>query len=169
MFINIDFFKLTTFNIKYEPYAVYNRLIAPWCDERFNGYGRNKAACWFEMYLSGIDIWVLPNDFVIHQRHPYPEEERRMERLYNRDLYEHYREEVCERYRQRASTISSKRFSKVGCEEDLGINRYRRKPHRNHHDHRDGYEHHHHKDNQDEEKDSEVDETIRKQNSTEKM
>lgn len=49
------------------------------CDERFVGYGSNKAACLYEIYLSGAEFWVLPNDFLIHQRHPYPENDRRVE------------------------------------------------------------------------------------------
>lgn len=49
------------------------------CDERFVGYGSNKAACLYEIYLSGAEFWVLPYDFLIHQRHPYPENDRRVE------------------------------------------------------------------------------------------
>ncbi len=43
------------------------------------GYGANKAACLYEIYLSGAQFWVLPEDFLIHQRHPYPENDRRVE------------------------------------------------------------------------------------------
>lgn len=49
------------------------------CDERFNGYGGNKAACLFEMYLSGVSFYVLSDHFLIHQSHPYEEEARRSE------------------------------------------------------------------------------------------
>lgn len=49
------------------------------CDERFIGYGANKAACLYELYLSGIDYWVLPDDFLIHQTHFYPESARKKE------------------------------------------------------------------------------------------
>lgn len=38
------------------------------CDERFVGYGGNKAACLFELYISGVSFYVLVDDFLIHQR-----------------------------------------------------------------------------------------------------
>lgn len=49
------------------------------CDERFVGYGGNKAACLFGIYVSGIDFYVLPDDFLIHQSHAYAEETRKNE------------------------------------------------------------------------------------------
>ena len=49
------------------------------CDERFTGYGANKAACLFEMYLSGVSFYVLSDHFLIHQSHKYEEEARREE------------------------------------------------------------------------------------------
>ena len=49
------------------------------CDERFTGYGGNKAACLFEMYLSGISFHVLSDHFLIHQSHLYEEEARKSE------------------------------------------------------------------------------------------
>lgn len=49
------------------------------CDERFVGYGGNKAACLFEMYLSGVSFYVLSDDFLVHQSHKYDEEARKLE------------------------------------------------------------------------------------------
>ena len=49
------------------------------CDERFTGYGGNKAACLFEMYLSGISFYVLSDHFLVHQSHAYEEEARKSE------------------------------------------------------------------------------------------
>lgn len=68
------------------------------CDERFIGYGGNKAACLFELYLSGVSFYVLPDDFLIHQSHAYAEKARKHERRYNRKLYTDFREELCFRY-----------------------------------------------------------------------
>ena len=53
--------------------------VAGRCDERFAGYGGNKAACLFEMYLSGVSYYVLSDHFLIHQSHKYEEEARREE------------------------------------------------------------------------------------------
>jgi|SRR5712671_6699275 len=82
------------------------------CDERFTGYGANKAACLFEMYLSGVSFYVLSDHFLIHQSHAYEEEARRTEvsipplflivtnilakkRKYNRRLHSDFKEEAC--------------------------------------------------------------------------
>ncbi|CAO3601018.1 unnamed protein product [Absidia cylindrospora] len=91
-------YTVTEYDFSYEPYIIYNKQSTPWCDERFIGYGANKAACLFEIYLSGIDYVVLPDDFLIHQTHKYPENTRRKERQYNRKLYSNFREELCLRY-----------------------------------------------------------------------
>jgi hypothetical protein len=91
-------YRVNTYQFSYEPYIIYKKDGTPWCDERFIGYGSNKAACLYEIYVSGIDYWVLPNDFLIHQTHDYPEVTRTKERRYNRNLYETFREEVCLRY-----------------------------------------------------------------------
>ncbi|KAK4519358.1 putative PHD type zinc finger protein with BAH domain-containing protein [Mucor velutinosus] len=86
------------YNFSYEPYVIFKRQGSPWCDERFIGYGANKAACLYEIYISGIDYYVLPNDFIIHQSHDYPEATRKRERLFNRKVYANFREELCLRY-----------------------------------------------------------------------
>ncbi|GJJ71402.1 hypothetical protein EMPS_03752 [Entomortierella parvispora] len=91
-------YKVMAYQHSYEPYVILKKEGTPWCDERFVGYGANKAACLFEIYISGIDYWVLPQDFVIHQSHPYKEETRKQERKYNRKLYQNFQEEACFRY-----------------------------------------------------------------------
>jgi hypothetical protein len=91
-------YRVSTYQYSYEPYIIYKKEGTPWCDERFIGYGSNKAACLFEIYISGVDYWVLPNDFLIHQTHHYPEDTRTKERRYNRNLYDSFREELCLRY-----------------------------------------------------------------------
>lgn len=72
-------YKVTEYNFSYEPYVIFKKQGSPWCDERFIGYGANKAACLYEIYLSGIDYYVLPDDFLIHQSHHYPESTRKKE------------------------------------------------------------------------------------------
>ncbi|ORZ21928.1 glycosyl-transferase for dystroglycan-domain-containing protein [Lobosporangium transversale] len=94
-------YKVTEYQHSYEPYVILKKEGTPWCDERFVGYGANKAACLFEIYISGIDYYVLPHDFLIHQSHPYKEETRKQERKYNRKLYQNFQEEVCFRYAMR--------------------------------------------------------------------
>jgi glycosyltransferase-like protein LARGE len=74
-----DPYRVEEYNYSYEPYVIYKKEGSPWCDERFVGYGANKAACLYEIYLAGIDYWVLPDDFLIHQTHHYPEDTRAKE------------------------------------------------------------------------------------------
>lgn len=98
----------------YEPYVVYKKENTPFCDERFIGYGANKAACIYELYLSGVSFYVLPQDFLIHQSHAYAEKTRHHERRFNRKLYSDFREEVCFRYLNE--------FLKLGLMYDKGQN-----------------------------------------------
>ncbi|KAK2463150.1 hypothetical protein APHAL10511_004805 [Amanita phalloides] len=91
-------YKVTRYQPAYEPYIIFKKEGPPWCDERFVGYGGNKAACLFEMYMSGISFYVLADHFIIHQNHLYEEMVRKSERKYNRKVYQDFKEEVCLRY-----------------------------------------------------------------------
>lgn len=91
-------YKVEHYQSAYEPYVITSKGVS-WCvyklllrdrvpslypisvrcDERFAGYGGNKAACLFEMYLSGVSFYVLSDHFLIHQSHKYEEEARREE------------------------------------------------------------------------------------------
>jgi glycosyltransferase-like protein LARGE len=78
-----DMYPVTNYEYSYEPYVIYKKEQTPWCDERFIGYGANKAACLFEIFISGIDYYVLPNDFLIHQSHKYANHDRTREVTHN--------------------------------------------------------------------------------------
>jgi len=93
-----EVYKVDRYQSAYEPYVVFKKEGPPWCDERFVGYGGNKAACLFEMYLSGISYYVLADHFIIHQNHLYEETARRNERKFNRKVYTDFKEEACIRY-----------------------------------------------------------------------
>ncbi|KAL0955971.1 hypothetical protein HGRIS_002153 [Hohenbuehelia grisea] len=93
-----EVYKVTQYQSAYEPYVVFRKDGPPWCDERFVGYGGNKAACLFEMYLSGVSFYVLADHFIIHQNHLYEETARKNERKYNRKIYSDFKEETCLRY-----------------------------------------------------------------------
>ncbi|TFK74028.1 hypothetical protein BDN72DRAFT_121330 [Pluteus cervinus] len=93
-----DIYKVTTYQSNYEPYVIFKKEGPPWCDERFIGYGGNKAACLFEMYLSGVSFYVLADHFIVHQNHLYEEQARKHERAYNRKVWIEFQEETCLRY-----------------------------------------------------------------------
>jgi glycosyltransferase-like protein LARGE len=39
-------YKVTKYQHSYEPYVILKNKGTPWCDERFVGYGANKAVSW---------------------------------------------------------------------------------------------------------------------------
>ncbi|KAH9485472.1 LARGE xylosyl- and glucuronyltransferase 2 [Psilocybe cubensis] len=93
-----EVYKVTRYQSAYEPYVIFKKDGPPWCDERFVGYGGNKAACLFEMYLAGVSFYVLADHFIVHQNHLYEENARKNERRRNRKLYADFKEESCLRY-----------------------------------------------------------------------
>ncbi|PPQ88458.1 hypothetical protein CVT25_011584 [Psilocybe cyanescens] len=93
-----EVYKVTRYQAAYEPYVIFKKDGPPWCDERFVGYGGNKAACLFEMYLAGVSYYVLADHFIMHQNHLYEENARKNERRRNRKLYADFKEEACLRY-----------------------------------------------------------------------
>ncbi|KAH0829179.1 glycosyl-transferase for dystroglycan-domain-containing protein [Lanmaoa asiatica] len=95
-----EVYRIKQYQAAYEPYVIFKKEGPPWCDERFVGYGGNKAACLYEMYLSGMSFFVLADHFLIHQSHVYEEAARRLERKSNRRIYQDFKEEICLRYLQ---------------------------------------------------------------------
>lgn len=93
-----EVYQVTGYQSAYEPYVIFKADGPPWCDERFIGYGGNKAACLYEMYLSGISFYVLADHFLIHQNHAYEETIRKNERKSNKKLYSDFKEETCLKY-----------------------------------------------------------------------
>ncbi|KIJ58075.1 glycosyltransferase family 49 protein [Hydnomerulius pinastri MD-312] len=90
-----EVYEIKHYQSAYEPYVIFRKEGPPWCDERFVGYGGNKAACLYEMYLSGMSFFVLADHFLVHQSHAYEEAARGLERKSNRKIYQEFREEVC--------------------------------------------------------------------------
>ncbi|KAG8825562.1 hypothetical protein FRB91_001033 [Serendipita sp. 411] len=101
-----DVYKVLSYQYAYEPYVIFKRDAAPWCDERFIGYGGNKASCLYEMYLAGISFYVLSDDFLAHQSHAYAEDIRKAERRYNKQLYIEFRTEACLRALHRSIVLN---------------------------------------------------------------
>ncbi|KAL7413546.1 glycosyl-transferase for dystroglycan-domain-containing protein [Mrakia frigida] len=123
-----DLYRVTSYQHAYEPYVIYPRVGPPFCDERFIGYGGNKAACLYEMHLSGIEFYVMGGEWVVHRSHAYAEKTRAHERKYNRTLYINFRAELCYRYLvqflQSSETIHSIRAKPLlrQCRKIVGFN-----------------------------------------------
>jgi hypothetical protein len=54
-------YKVADYELHYAPSIVVSKDAQPWCTERFD---YNKAACVYQMYLSGAELWVLPDEWV---------------------------------------------------------------------------------------------------------
>ena len=57
---------MQSYHFKYEPFLLIPRE-APFCDERFLGYGSNKCACVYELKAAGYSFRVLPQSFLVHR------------------------------------------------------------------------------------------------------
>ena len=64
-------------SLRYEPYVVLrwcpertSRPIAPYYDERFYGYGKNKIEYIQHIRMMGYSFAVLPGGFIVHNPHP---------------------------------------------------------------------------------------------------
>ena len=53
-------YKVVDYELHYAPNVVISRDAQPWCTERFD---LNKAACVYQMFLSGAGMWVLPDEW----------------------------------------------------------------------------------------------------------
>jgi len=63
-----DPYEVQSYHFKYEPFLLIPRE-APFCDERFLGYGSNKCACVYELKAAGYSFRVLPQSFLVHRPH----------------------------------------------------------------------------------------------------
>lgn len=66
------------FDWMYEPYLIFRRDVPFWCEERFMGFGYDRAACVGEMYLRGMELHVLVDAYVVHEAHFRVEISKRM-------------------------------------------------------------------------------------------
>ncbi|KAK0486153.1 glycosyltransferase family 49 protein [Armillaria novae-zelandiae] len=87
-----EVYQVTEYHSAYEPYVIF-KADGPPCVS--SDTGGNKAACLYEMYLSGISFYVLADHFLIHQNHAYEEAIRKNERKSNKKLYSDFKEETC--------------------------------------------------------------------------
>ena len=54
-------FRVTDYDLHYQPLVVIARATQPWCTERFAD--PNPAACVYQYYLAGSKMWVLPDEW----------------------------------------------------------------------------------------------------------
>jgi len=54
----------------YEPWFIINRLMSPFYDQRFRGYGNDKISHVFTVNATGFGFMVHPSSFIVHRPHP---------------------------------------------------------------------------------------------------
>ncbi|RIB18651.1 Glycosyltransferase Family 49 protein [Gigaspora rosea] len=103
-----ELYKVENYESHYTPNFVIRKTgRIPWCSERFEN---NKAACLFQIYLSGSELWVAPKEFLmIHQynsdSHLSRYEESKWQRAFNSRMYSTFVRETCLQYARRFSAI----------------------------------------------------------------
>ncbi|OCF71002.1 hypothetical protein I204_08238 [Kwoniella mangroviensis CBS 8886] len=64
-----DFYEVTEYELGYEAYPLIRKDAEVWFDQRFAGYGYERSALTAQMYLSGMDLYILPGEYGVHQEH----------------------------------------------------------------------------------------------------
>ncbi|WWD08252.1 hypothetical protein V865_006363 [Kwoniella europaea PYCC6329] len=64
-----DYYEVTEYELGYEAYPLMRRDAEVWFDQRFAGYGYERSAITAQMYLSGMDLYILPGEYGVHQEH----------------------------------------------------------------------------------------------------
>lgn len=59
--------KLPCWALRYEPWTIVDRMLAPWHDVRFRGYGQNKIVHIAHMNATSFKFVVLGNAFIVHR------------------------------------------------------------------------------------------------------
>ncbi|GAX72769.1 hypothetical protein CEUSTIGMA_g225.t1 [Chlamydomonas eustigma] len=69
-FISSQSYKIK-YGARYEPWTIVDRMVAPWHDARFRGYGQNKIVHIAHMNATGFQFVVLSNAFIVHRAHQH--------------------------------------------------------------------------------------------------
>ncbi|GAA6013752.1 hypothetical protein JCM11491_005086 [Sporobolomyces phaffii] len=97
-----EVYKVVDYDLHYTPNVVVSRKGQPWCTERFEDV---RAACVYQMYLTGAELWVLPDEWVYTleplEKRPEGEKEDPADKLRNSissRLYGKFHQEACMHY-----------------------------------------------------------------------
>ncbi|GAB4821685.1 hypothetical protein N2152v2_008731 [Parachlorella kessleri] len=70
-----DYYRIE-YEKNFEPDVIMLRQHVPWYDERFRGYGLNKAIEFSAMHSWGVTFLVHPRGFVVHVAHPWSDNQQ---------------------------------------------------------------------------------------------
>ncbi|BGP25913.1 glycosyltransferase family 49 protein [Rhodotorula toruloides] len=95
-------YRVVDYDLHYSPLVAISKKGQPWCTERFDDL---RAACTYQMYLSGAEMWVLPDEWAytveVVERKPEGEKEDPAEKLktsISSRLYGKFHQEACMHY-----------------------------------------------------------------------
>lgn len=95
-----ELYRVSNYELNYAPNVIMSREGQAWCTERFEV---NKAACVYQMYLSGTELWVTPRGwaFTLERMHIEARESNDAQRLMDSissRLYTKFHQEACMQY-----------------------------------------------------------------------
>ncbi|GAA5941155.1 hypothetical protein JCM10213_001733 [Rhodosporidiobolus nylandii] len=97
-----EVYRVVDYDLHYAPLVVVSKAGQPWCTERFDEV---RAACVYQMYLSGAEMWVVPDEWAytleVLEKKPDGVKEDPAEKLKNSiqsRLYGKFHQEACMHY-----------------------------------------------------------------------
>ena len=98
-----EVYKVMDYDLHFAPNVVISRKGQPWCTERFEHL---QAACVYQMYLSGAQMWVLPDEWLftleeVEKTERHSAEQDPADKLKNSiaaRLYGKFHQEACMHY-----------------------------------------------------------------------
>ncbi|KAK4055032.1 hypothetical protein OIO90_003373 [Microbotryomycetes sp. JL221] len=97
-----DLYKVVDYDMHYSPMVVMSRQGQPWCTERFE---QMHAACIYQMYLTGAEVWVVPDEWtftleVIEPKHDGWQEDAadKLKNSISARLFGKFHQEACMHY-----------------------------------------------------------------------
>ncbi|BGP41530.1 hypothetical protein JCM10450v2_005579 [Rhodotorula kratochvilovae] len=97
-----ELYRVVDYDLHYAPLVVASKKGQPWCTERFDDV---RASCVYQMYLSGAEMWVVPDEWAytleVLEKRPEGEKEDPADKLKNSissRLYGKFHQEACMHY-----------------------------------------------------------------------
>lgn len=107
-----ELYPIVDYDLTYAPNVIVSREGQPWCTERFEF---NKAACIYQMYLTGTELWVMPAAWSLtvqeistssgHRKARWKDENKVLRDLISSRLYTKFHQEACMHYGREISSV----------------------------------------------------------------
>ncbi|GJN90348.1 hypothetical protein Rhopal_003358-T1 [Rhodotorula paludigena] len=105
-----DVYRVVDYDLHYAPLVAVSKKGQPWCTERFDDV---RASCVYQMYLSGAEMWVLPDEWtytveVLEKRSKADKEDPgdKLKNSISARLYGKFHQEACMHYGREFLSVS---------------------------------------------------------------